>query len=70
MSQQTCGISAAYDHSLKALHSTKERALRFALIIESSGWDIWLEAKSILPLALLYNVKEPGMINDTLVLML
>jgi len=65
-----CGISAACDHSLKVLWSTKERALGFALIVESSGWDVCLEAKSILPVALLYNVKEPGMMNDILVLLL
>lgn len=53
MSQQMCGISAAYDHGLKVLHSVKERALGFTVVIESSGWDICLEAKSILPLALL-----------------
>lgn len=53
MSQQVCGISAAYDHGLKAPHGTKERALRFALVFESSGWDMCLEARSILPLAVL-----------------
>lgn len=51
-----CGILAAYDHGLKALCSTKERALRFALIVESSGCDICLEAESILRLALLYFI--------------
>lgn len=56
MSQQMCGILAAYDHGLKALCSTKERALRFALIVESSGCDICLEAESILRLALLYFI--------------
>lgn len=54
MSQQVCGAWAASDHSLKALCSMKERALRFAVVAEGLGWDICLEAESILPLALCF----------------
>lgn len=53
MSQQVRGTWAASDHSLKALRSMKERALRFALVAEGLGWDICLEAESNLPLAVL-----------------
>lgn len=70
MSQQVSVTWAASDHSLKALRSMKERALRFALIAEGSGRDICLEAESVLPLALFYYVKEPSVINDTMVLLL
>jgi len=45
MSQQVHGTWFASDHSLKALRSMKERALRFAVVAEGSGWDICLKLK-------------------------
>lgn len=54
MSQQVHGTWFASDHSLKALRSMKERALRFAVVAEGSGWDICLEAENILPLTLCF----------------
>lgn len=62
MSQQMCDISAAYDRSLKVLRSMKERALRFAVIVESSGWDICLEAKSILPRAFICFIMQKSQV--------
>lgn len=73
MSQQMCGILAAYDHNLKVLpaqHKGKNSQVCFRHWKLRLGYLLGEEKYSSFCSPLPCNVKDPGMINGILVVML